>query len=152
MAFISDEQSKALEEVGKRLVEAIRRRLAEENVNASGSLSDSLEYRTTDTGLQIWANDYFKYAENGRPAGKVPYDFATILERWVEAKGINVPAKFKDAHQFGWAIATKIKNYGSLRHRTNTQVDLLDEPINEVLDEVTEILTKVFLQTVNDNL
>ena len=152
MAFISVENQAALEEVGKKLIEAIRQRMAEENINASGNLSDSLECRVSDSGLQILADDYFQYAENGRPAGKIPYDFATILERWVEAKGVNVPAKFKDAHQFGWAIAMNIKKYGSLRHRTNTQVDLVDEPINSVMDEVTDILTKVFLQTINDNL
>lgn len=148
MAFIDEERRKALEVIGQKLVDAIRRRLAEEEINASGRLSDSLEYVVTADGLQVLADDYFIYAERGREAGRIPKDFGVILSQWVDAKGISVPSQFKDSLQFGWAIANKIKTYGSLRKRTNNPVDLLDEPIDEITDELAEALSKVFIETI----
>lgn len=150
MAFLSDETKKALEEAGKQLVQAIRDRLEAENINASGSLSDSLEYRVTDTGLEIWADSYFPYAEVGRPSGKVPQDFGKILAKWVEDKHL----KFGDMTpiQAGWAIAHNIKTYGSQRYRDNKPVDLISDAVDEVMPEIEEKLGRMFLETINDNL
>lgn len=152
MAFVSIDNQKVLDEIGQKLVSAIRQKMVEEGVVASGRLRDSIEYRVDDTGLKILADDYFPYAENGRESGKIPYDFNSILAKWVENKGINVPDRFKNAYQFGWAIAMKIKKYGSMRYRNHNPVDLIEEPINSVIEEVTDLLSRYFLQTINDSL
>ena len=58
------------------------------NVDASGNLSSSLEYvienEDDGTHIKVLANNYFIYAEGGRTAGKVPYNFTDILKQWIE--------------------------------------------------------------------
>ena len=152
MAWIDNNQIKALDQIGQKLVEAIRRKMEESGVNASGSLSESLEYVVTGDGLRVLALPYFQYAETGREAGAIPRDFDLILADWVRNKGITIPSQFADEYEFGKAIAWKIAKYGSLRKRTNNPVDLLSDPLDDVIDEVSEVLGKTFIQTINDNL
>ena len=139
-------------EIAEKLIEAIRKKMEDAGVNASGNLSDSLESVTNDTGFQILAENYFQYAETGRPAGKVPAAFGDILTKWVEDKHLNIPDKYKNSRQFGWAIAHNIKTYGSARHRDTNPVDLLSDAIDEVMPIIDELMGNAFLTTINDSL
>lgn len=151
--ILSDEVRKALKEAGESIIQKIRDRLEAENINASGSLSDSLEAIVTDTGLEIWANDYLVYAEVGREAGRIPRNFGKILAKWVEDKGINIPEKYKDSVQFGNAIANKIRVFGSARHRGEyPKVDILSQPIEDTMPIIEEYLADSWMKTVNDTL
>ena len=152
MPILNDTKKKGLDEVGKLLVDAIKQSIDDKGVNASGNLKDSVEYVVTDTGLQVLANYYFPYAEVGRKEGNIPKDFGSILADWVKNKGISVPSQFKDELQFGWAIANKIKMYGSKRYRDSNPVDLLEDAIEKAEPMIDEILSGYFLQTINDDL
>lgn len=152
MAFLSDETKKALEEAGKQLVQAIRDRLEAENINASGSLSDSIEYRVTDSGLEIWANDYFINAEVGTKDERTPIpEFSKILAEWGKRKGIVVGDKV--ALKFGYNTANKIKKYGSARYRGDKPyVDLISQPIEDTMPIIDELMGNAFVSTINDSL
>lgn len=146
--FISGEE--ILKNIGKDIAEDIKNILASNNVNASGTLANSVEpIVVSDQSLEIIGKNYFEYAEKGREPGKVPAKFGEILAQWVKDKHIAVPSKFKDEISFGYAIANTIKRYGSLRHRAKTPVELLPEnKINEWSEEIESKLGGEFLDIV----
>lgn len=137
-------------------VNRIRVEMHNQGINASGNLSNSLEYTITDdadgTHIQVLADPYFFYAEKGRKAGKVPYRFGDILAQWVEDKGVAVPSQFKDARQFGYAIASNIRRYGSKRFRENNPVDVVGSALDEMRPKLNDILENYLITYVNDNL
>lgn len=136
-----------------KLVKRIQVEMHNQGINASGRLSNSLEYTIEDNHIKVLADNYFLYAEKGRDRGKIPYNFSTILEKWISDKGLAVPAKFQNANQFAWAIAMRIKKYGSSKYRNPSQrQDVVGAPLNELLPELNNILQNRVVLYVNDDL
>ena len=73
---------------------------------ASGSLINSINYKLQDTAtgiqVQLVANDYLKYVDQGRRPGTYPPIRA--IQRWVQIKGIPKEA--------AWAIRKNIFKFG----------------------------------------
>lgn len=151
---IIDNQTKTnIEAWLDRVIGQIRTELHNAGVNASGNLSSSLEGVVGDESVQILAAPYFLYAEKGRDAGKVPRNFVDIISRWIDDKGLVIPAKYKSQKQFASAIAYKIKRYGSLRYREpDKRVDLLGDVLDKELPELNKIIENKVVVYVNDNL
>ena len=89
---------KALEVFGKDYIEALGKELDRAGKDATGNLKRSLDYKVKATGfgtsytLQILAEDYLQYVDEGRRAGaKAPptsgQDAAPFLD-WLRLKGI----------------------------------------------------------------
>ena len=150
---IIDTQTKTnIENWLDRVIGQIRVEMHNNKINASGSLSQSLEGRITDDNhVQILANNYFLYSEKGRTAGKVPFNFMDILKTWIKNKGLSVNPK-RDA-QFAFLKKQKIKLYGSKRYRNPSErVDLLGNVLNKELPELNDIISNRVVLYVNDNL
>lgn len=157
MKLISDPLTiNQLNDWARTFVDRIKVEMHNQGLDASGRLSDSLEYTITDTQdgthIQVLAAPYFFYAEKGRKSGKVPFRFGDILAQWVEDKGIAVPSQFKDARNFGYAIASKIKQYGSKRYRENKPLDVVSAALDEYRPKLNEILENRTVYYINDNL
>ncbi len=136
-----------------KLVKRIQVEMQNQGLNASGNLSNSLEYAISDNQIQVLANSYMLYAEKGRDKGKIPYNFSSILETWIADKHLTVPAQYKTPNQFAWAIAMKIKKYGSNKYRNPSErQDVLTAPMSELLPELNEIINNRVVMYVNDNL
>lgn len=135
-----------------RVIGQIRVEMHNNKINASNSLSNSLEgIITDDNHLQILANPYFLYSEKGRTAGKVPRNFMDILKTWIKNKGLSVNPR-RDA-QFAFLTMRKIKLYGSKRHRNPSErVDLLGNVLNKELPELNNILQNRVVLYINDDL
>lgn len=156
MRFITDANTlAALNAWSDTFVKRLQVELQNQGINASGNLSNSLEYVITNEGdgthIQILADPYFFYAEHGRRAGKIPYNFVDILEEWVADKGIAVPSGLT-ARKFASAIAWKIKRYGSLRYRTKSPADVVQPVADEMIPRLNDILENRVMYYVNDNL
>jgi hypothetical protein len=54
--------------------------------NASGKLANSIRFEVDETGLKVYALDYFYYVEKGRKSGKAPP--RAVIEQWITDKGI----------------------------------------------------------------
>ena len=138
------------------LVKRIQVDMQNNELNASGNLSNSLEYVITDesdgTHIKVMADPYFLYAEKGRKSGKVPYNFISILEEWIADKGVFVPSKFRTAKQFAGAIYYNIKTYGSKRWRTDNPLDVVGDAVSEMLPKLNGILETSVVGYINDNL
>lgn len=136
-----------------KLVKRIQVEMQNQGINASGNLSNSLEYAIADNHIRVLANPYMLYAEKGRDKGKIPYNFSTILETWIADKHLTVPAQYKTPNQFAWAIAMKIKKYGSSKYRNPSQrQDVVGAPLSELLPELNNIISNHVVMYVNDNL
>lgn len=73
---------------GERVVGKIRDNLDRTNTTAGGKTKESLEVEITDGGLRILGRQYFQGVEEGRPSGKVPYNFTDIIRQWMSDKKI----------------------------------------------------------------
>ena len=157
MKFIADPAVlKQLAEWSDTFVKRLQVEMQNQGINASGNLSNSLEYTIEEEGdgthITILADPYFFYAEHGRRAGKVPYLFADILAEWAQDKRITLPSKFKDYRQFGWAISQKIRFYGSRRYREQDPADVVSPVMDEMYPKLGEILESRIMMYVNDEL
>ena len=136
-----------------RVVGELRVELHNQNIDASGNLSASLEWEIEGDELKILADDYFYYAEAGRTPGRVPYNFTDILERWISDKGVTRPATFKTDRAFASAIAYKIKNYGSSRYRGDRpKADLVGPVLDAELPKLNELVENRLVMYINDTL
>jgi len=151
--IIDSDTLNKVENWADKLVKRIQVEMQNQKLNASGQLSNSLEYVIADNHIQVLADNYFLYAEKGRDKGKVPYNFTDILETWIADKHVTVPAKFQTPRQFAWAINTKIRKYGSDKYRNPShRQDVLEKPMSELLPELNNILQNRVVLYVNDNL
>lgn len=151
---IIDNQTKTnIEAWLDRVIGQIRTEMHNQGVNASGNLSSSLEGVVGDDSVQILAAPYFLYAEKGRDAGKVPRNFVDIISKWIDDKGLAIPAKYKSQRQFASAVVWKIRKYGSLRYREpDKRVDLLGDMLDKELPELNKIIENRVVLYVNDEL
>ncbi len=151
--IIDSDTLKDVEAWADKLVKRIQVEMQNQGLNASGNLSNSLEYSVADNHIRVLANPYMLYAEKGRDKSKIPYNFSTILETWIADKHLTVPAQYKTPNQFAWAIAMKIKKYGSNKYRNPSErQDVLTAPMSELLPELNEIINNRVVMYVNDNL
>lgn len=145
--------SQNIGEWADRVVGELRMELHNQNIDASGGLSSSLEWEIDGDELKILAAPYFFYAEAGRTPGRIPYNFTDILEMWISDKGVIRPAKFKTDRQFASAIAYKIKNYGSSRHRGDRpKADLVGPVLDAELPKLNELVENRLVMYINDTL
>ena len=109
-----DNVRKVLNEFGKLLVDTYRDKLTNEKVNASKTLFNSISYIVEGNGtnfvVKLKLEDYYKYVENGRKAGKFPP--INKIEKWVEIKPV-IPrpmanGKLPTTKQLAFLISRKI--------------------------------------------
>ena len=142
------------------MVEEIRAQLEATGTNASMRTSDSLEVVMTKTGGQILAREYFQGVEMGRPAGKVPHGFQSIIKQWILDKKIQVtpvPYKTDRPHKYdererslniaAGAIAHTIATSGTQLYRNGGRTDIFTEVINR---NMQGLMLKLETETITD--
>ena len=137
-----------LNKFGKLLVEEYRNNLTEKNVNASKTLFNSISYIVEGNGtnfvVKLKLEDYYKYVENGRKAGKFPP--INKIEKWVEIKPViqrpMANGKLPTKKQLSFLISRKIALEG-IKPRP-----LLQQSIDEVFDEIKERLEEALIKDI----
>ena len=84
----------------------IQKNMQDENINATGKTSDSLEV-VVDGNTVILRNSNsvpFEITEQGRPSGNVPKNFTEIIYQWHTDKGLNWGEE-KEARKIAGAVA-----------------------------------------------
>ena len=112
-----DNLIRVLNEYGQELVNLYKNKLAANNVNASGELSNSVKYLLKNKNsiyeIDLELADYWKYVENGRKEGKFPP--ISKIENWIKVKPILPTAyqgKLPTEKQLAYLIARKIARKG----------------------------------------
>lgn len=149
-------------------LERIRERITE-NIRtsgewASGRTAESMRIEETERGGRLIGRPYFQSLEEGRPGGKVPYDFRQIIADWIVSKGISVrplPYKTDRPHKYtpeerglltmAGSIAHFIKENGTLLYRAGGRDDIYSNVIDEEVAELKKSIAVEIVETLAYN-
>lgn len=86
-------QGLLLDKTSKQIIREVKNRLVDRGHKVTGELESSFEIVKTDTGVQIWVNDYLYDLEFGKsPQRAQTENFASLskaLSEWAANKGIS---------------------------------------------------------------
>lgn len=107
----------ALNELGVDFIKELTKQLLSADKKATGQLINSLDYKVVEVFdellLNILADDYLKFVDEGRKPGKMPP--SKVFFRWIDARGIkfkNKKGKFISKESTAFLIARSIGRNG----------------------------------------
>lgn len=111
-------------------------------INASGRTAHSFRVEEYDKGFRLigggeGAAPIFTL-EVGRPAGKTPFGFTSILAQWSRDKGI-VFATEKERNTFAYFLGKKIAKEGTQRNKQNE--DVYSTAVKSAVDDISKKLS-----------
>ena len=108
-------QGLLLDKTSKEIIREVKDRLIERSHKVTGELENSFEIVKTDTGIQIWVNDYLYDLEFGKSPERAKQEnftsLATALAEWAANKGIAVRGSYDS---LGQAMARKQQQKGTV--------------------------------------
>lgn len=129
------------------LIEKIRHNMENENINASGETSASLEYVLTDNGIMILGAPYFaERTEVGRTPTKnhQSFDFVSVISKWINDKNLEAQFNIKDERdlrRIAGGIVHNITTLGSSKYRGDRpQTDVYSTAVAEAVDDLSKKL------------
>lgn len=149
--------AKILHKHGQKLVDHMEKELDKPKNKNTGDLADSINLSVqrmgTTVNMTISMNDYGKFVNDGRKAGKFP-NIGAIRE-WVKSKGIKMKKKpkglsrEKEVKTLSYLIGRKIKEKGIKAKKFIPTVDLQSIRL-EILHDLKQYLI-VEVQTEIEN-
>jgi len=127
---------RVLDEYGNRLVELYKKELTDGKINASYDLYNSVRSLFDDNGkyfeIKLELEDYWKYIENGRKAGK--FHPINAIEKWIDIKPV-IPYPLKNGKlptppQLAYLIARKIGLEGI------EPKPILQKSVDEIMEDI----------------
>jgi hypothetical protein len=111
-------------------------------MNASGRTSASFRVEEYDKGFRLigggeGAAPIFTL-EVGRPAGKTPFGFTSILAQWSRDKGIAFSTE-KERNTFAYFLGKKIAKEGTQRNKKNE--DVYSTAVKSAVDDISKKLS-----------
>lgn len=158
-----------------RIAEQIRANHIAAGQRASGKTFASIrpEVKMTETEVEgiVWGRSPFGTLETGRRAGKIPYNFYSIILQWMEDKGIKaMPIPYIRKPSQRWtpkytpqergnmslagAIVHTIKTKGSKLYRQGGRRDIYSNVIPQGVETITSRIMTIFssaVDTININ-
>lgn len=162
--------SKEIDEAMYSALERIRAKIAE-NINskglrASGKTERSMRIEGDAFGMRLVGRPYFQSLELGRPAGRVPHNFAAIIRQWIIDKGLSVrmvPYKRKPSERWqpkysvqerslrmaAGAIAHNIAMHGTQLYRAGGRMDIYSPVIAEEVEQLSRQYTDIIAKSIS---
>ena len=132
---------------------------------ASGKTQESMWIERTPTGGRLWGRPYFQSVETGRPAGRVPFNFVSIIKQWIIDKGISVkqvayktsrPHKYsvqeRSLNMAAGAIAHNIEVSGTRLFKQGGRHDIYSDVIAEEVAQLRRELAVSVAETLSQTL
>lgn len=142
------------------LAQKIREKIAEQDHNATGSLSASVEAQAVELAdrfcIEVRANHYGKFVNNGREPGTMPP--VSVIYEWMKVRNIGVELQREsERRSLAFAIATSIREKGipplggysqhyakgNTIERTGFADKVVEENFDTIEEHVLDILGKV---------
>ena len=143
-----------LEQYKEKIVTQLKDRLNQENLVASERLRDSIYGVVTKTGINIFAEGYATFVEDGRGAGKMP-PRDKILE-WVEARGLQSSnIKYKRTNRLkdiAWMTAKSIAEKGTIKRYNYQGSKFIDFVSKNIMASLTKDIETSYLKDINDQI
>ncbi len=143
-----------LEQYKEKIVTQLKDRLNQENLVASERLRNSIYGVVTKTGINIFAEGYATFVEDGRGPGKMP-PRDKILE-WVKEKGLQSSnIKYKRANRLkdiAWMIAKSISEEGTIKRYNYQGSKFIDFVSKNIMTSLTKDVEESYLKDINDQL
>jgi len=147
-----------LEQYKDKIVEQLKDRLNQEKLVASGRLRDSIYGVVTETGINIFAQDYGIFVEEGRGPGKAPLDtrtggsFQRILD-WVKTKNIQaINPKYKRPRDVAWMIGRSIGAEGTIKRFGYQGSKFIDFVSKNIMASLTKDIEESYLKDLNEQI
>lgn len=121
-----------LKEFAANTIADIRYQMGQYGMSDS-ALAKSLNAEVDGNEVVITAAGYWDYAQKGRPAGRVPYNFQDIIATWAVGRGIRPPDLMKFANAVKWKT---IKEGSHLYRNPSEQRDFAGDAIEVNLEEL----------------
>ena len=115
--------------------------MASKKINASGRTASSFRVEKYDNGFRLigggeGAAPLFTL-EVGRPGGKVPMGFTSILVQWSRDKGITFATE-RERNTFAYFLGKKIAKEGTKRNKQNE--DIYSSAVRSAVEEISKQL------------
>lgn len=144
------EIKKTVEKLGEGIVKSIK-----ENMSSYGqgdsNLAKSLRYEANEEKLVVYAADYWDYAQKGRPGGKIPRNFESILEDWIDRHKVSYDG---DKRVFARKVAWNIYHHGTRMWRNGETRDFVKDAFEKNLgtfeSEISETLIEDIKETIKE--
>jgi len=147
-----------LEQYKEKIVTQLKDRLAQQGLVASGKLQNSIYGVVTQTGINIFAEDYGIFVEEGRGKGRAPLDtreggsFQRILD-WVKTKNIqSIDTKYKRPRDVAWMIARSIGAEGTIKRFGYQGSKFIDFVSKNIMVSLTKDIEESYLKDINEQL
>lgn len=131
-----------LREFAENTITDLRYNMAQYGLGDS-ALAKSLDYTIDGNEVTITAAGYWDFAQRGRPAGKVPYNFQDIIATWAVDRGIRPNDLMKFANAVKWKT---YKDGSSLYNHPEKQRDFEAGAIDENLEQLKNRLAVLVLE------
>ena len=140
-----------LEQYKEKIVTQLKDRLAQQGLVASGKLQNSIYGVVTQTGINIFAEDYGIFVEEGRGPGKMP-PRNKILE-WVESKNLqSINPKYKRPKDVAWMIARSIAEKGTIQRFGYQGSKFIDFVSKNIMVSLTKDIEESYLKDINEQI
>ena len=146
--------SEILSEWAENVIIRIQDNLDSTGTTASGKTKESLRYEIEgdefSQKLTIYGRPYFQGVEEGRGAGKVPYNFTDILYKWATDKGIITNFGDTESKQRSvlYIVGQSIKHHGTQLFQKGGRLDIYTNVINEELPKLEEDVSFFLKQSI----
>lgn len=139
-----------LNSIANQFAEALRQSFSTDS--ATGTLANNIrsviKYDGKYFTLDLDTVDYFKYANDGRKAGKFPP--LEDIKRWIRVKSIlptPIKGKLPTENQLAYLIGRKIALRGTqgshLLEKTESSFQIERKVINALYDEIDKVIDKI---------
>lgn len=152
----------ALERIRLKIVENINSK----GLRASGKTERSMRIERDEYGMRLVGRPYFQSLELGRPAGRVPRNFRSIIRQWIIDKGLSVrmiPYKRQPSERWqprysveerslrimAGAIAHTIATRGTLLYRQGGRMDIYSPVIAEEVEQLSRVYTDIIAKSIS---
>lgn len=161
----SNDIEQAMRAALERIRAKITQNIDDKGLKASGKTAASMRIEGDVYGMRLVGRPYFQSLELGRPAGRVPHNFAGIIRQWIIDKGIAVRmVPYKRQPSARWQPKYSVQERslrmmaGSIAHSIATRGTLLyrqggrDDVYSPVIAEEVEVLQKKYVEIVADSI
>lgn len=140
-----------LERYSEVIKSRIKRQIKIDKTDATGNLHRSIDAQAGRETINIFAADYIRYVEEGRPPGLAPN--VQDIRTWIKAKRIrSYRDDVRNERQLAFLIARAIGNKGTIKRFGYGGSGLLEQVIEQLRPAMTQDFKEAIAEDIRNNI